>query len=80
MVERQRYRDFMACLNEFITQGKLKLATLPNWQRNEKTTQVARSTKLVSVKNSKDFGLNERPPVSHTAGISWNNGADLENS
>lgn len=38
MVERQRYKEFMGCLNEFITQGKLTLATLPNWQRNEKTT------------------------------------------
>jgi hypothetical protein len=75
MVERQRYKEFMGCLNEFITQGKLTLATLPNWQRNEKTTQVAGSGQLVIVKSSKNLGEDGRLPVSQTAGLSWNNGA-----
>ena len=77
MIERQRYKEFMGCLNEFITQGKLTLATLPNWQRNEKTIQGAGTGQLVGVKSSTNLNQNGRPPVSQTAGPSWNNGASL---
>jgi hypothetical protein len=85
MVERQRFREFMACLNEFITQGKLKLATLPNWPKNEKTTQAAGSKRThsfanlvtVNVKSSQNLDKDGGPPLSQTAGIWWNNGAGL---
>jgi hypothetical protein len=86
ILERQRYREFMACLNEFITQGKLKLATSPNWQTNEKTTQAPgtkRSNSIanlvtVSVKSLKNLDHNGPVPVSHKSRLSWNNGAGLE--
>jgi hypothetical protein len=85
MVERQRYREFMACLNEFITQGKLKIATLPNWQTNEKTTQAPGNVRsksfanlvTVSVKSSKNLDQNGPLPVSHQSRLSWNNNAGL---